>query len=170
MGSHAGLKKVQKTVKGKHGMVKRSYWVRATAAVKGAGKRVGKFARAHEVGLKRGAKIAGAVVAAAALAKGGHYAHKNAGKIVGAALAAHGSMKVSGAFNRLARAAGATDAHIGLRARIGHAIGDAKVGAKLGHIADRIREDLRSPNPESLGGPKGRTVVDELHRDQRAMR
>ena len=42
MGSHAGLKKVVKTVKGKKGVVKRSYWVRAKEAVSGLAKRQGR--------------------------------------------------------------------------------------------------------------------------------
>lgn len=41
MGSHAGLKKVVKSVKGKKGVVKRSYWVKAKEAVSGMAKRQG---------------------------------------------------------------------------------------------------------------------------------
>lgn len=68
MGSRSGLKKVIKTARGKHGVVKRSYWVRAKDTV-------GAFATRH----KR--KIIGGVVTAAtvgALAYGHRHAIRGA--------------------------------------------------------------------------------------------
>lgn len=56
MGSHAGLKKVVKSVKGKKGVVKRSYWVKAKEAVKGAGRAI--KAKANEVSASQGRKNA----------------------------------------------------------------------------------------------------------------
>ena len=52
MASRAGLKKQVRTVRGKHGSVKRTYWVKSQEAVKG-------FVRQHK------GKIAGAAVGAA---------------------------------------------------------------------------------------------------------
>lgn len=66
--AHAGLKKVSKTVRGKHGSVRRSYWVRSTEAVKS-------FAHNH-----RKALIAGAVGATvlAGVAYGNRHALRGA--------------------------------------------------------------------------------------------
>jgi len=64
MGSRAGLKKVTKAVRGKHGMVKRSYWVRAKEAV-------GNFASRHKKKIIAGVVTAGTVGALA-------YGHRHA--------------------------------------------------------------------------------------------
>lgn len=66
--AHAGLRKVSKTVRGKHGAVRRSYWVRSTEAVKS-------FAHNH-----RKALIAGAVGATvlAGVAYGNRHALRGA--------------------------------------------------------------------------------------------
>jgi hypothetical protein len=73
MANRAGLKKVTKTVRGKHGSVKRSYWVRGTEAVKGAAKKVGAF-----VGRHKGKIAAGTALAATlALAYKGHSAYSS---------------------------------------------------------------------------------------------
>ncbi len=83
MANRAGLRKVTKSVRGKHGSVRRSYWVKATGAVKGAAKAAGGFVARHKgkiagaaalagaayLGVKHGSKIAGAV-------RGAHDAHK----------------------------------------------------------------------------------------------
>lgn len=62
MASRAGLKKVTKTVRGKKGAVKRSYWVKAKDAAKG----VGGFLNRHK----------GKILGAAALAGTAYLAHK----------------------------------------------------------------------------------------------
>ena len=71
MANRAGLKKVTKTVRGKHGSVRRSYWVRGTEAVKGAAKKVRAFVGRHKGKIAAGAALAGA----AALAYKGHRAY-----------------------------------------------------------------------------------------------
>jgi hypothetical protein len=72
--ARSGLKKVVKSVRGKKGSVKRSYWVRASGAVKGAGKAARGFAGRHSGKLK----VAAGVLALAGAAYG---AHKIAGGI-----------------------------------------------------------------------------------------
>lgn len=72
--ARSGLKKVVKTVKGKKGTVRRSYWVKVQGAASTAKKAVGGFARRHSTALK----VVGGVAALAGLAYG---AHKVAGGI-----------------------------------------------------------------------------------------
>ena len=69
MPNRSGLKKVTKTVRGKKGMVKRSYWVRGKQAVGGAVRKVGNFVNRHH----RKFLGAAALVGGAALA----YKHRN---------------------------------------------------------------------------------------------
>lgn len=68
--ARSGLKKVVKTVKGKKGTVKRSYWVKAQGAAGKAKKAVGGFARRHSTALK----VVGGVAALAGLAYGAQVA------------------------------------------------------------------------------------------------
>lgn len=63
MASKAGLRKVTKTVRGKKGVVKRSYWVRAKEGVKG-------FVKRHPTAVKVGLGAAGALAAGLAIHKG----------------------------------------------------------------------------------------------------
>lgn len=63
MASKAGLRKVTKTVRGKKGAVKRSYWVRAKEGVKG-------FVKRHPTAVKVGLGAAGALAAGLAIHKG----------------------------------------------------------------------------------------------------
>ena len=72
--ARSGLKKVVKTVKGKKGTVRRSYWVKIQGAAGNATKAVGGFAHRHSTALK----VVGGVAALAGLAYG---AHKVAGGI-----------------------------------------------------------------------------------------
>lgn len=62
MSSKAGLKKITKSVRGKKGSVRRSYWVKAKTAVRG-------FAKRHPVATQLGKKalVAGAIIGGAAL-------------------------------------------------------------------------------------------------------
>lgn len=62
MANRAGLKKITKTVRGKKGAVRRSYWVKAKDAAKG----VGGFLNRHK----------GKILGAAALAGTAYLAHK----------------------------------------------------------------------------------------------
>ncbi len=72
MANRAGLRKVVKTVRGKKGSVRRSYWVRAGDAVKSGARAAGGFAGRH-----KGA-IAGALLAATAIGLNA-YGHRQAG-------------------------------------------------------------------------------------------
>lgn len=78
MANRAGLKKVTKTVRGKKGAVKRSYWVKAKGAVKG-------WANRHPVAAQLGKKalVAGAIMGGAAILH-------NRGKLRNAAVQAGG--------------------------------------------------------------------------------
>jgi hypothetical protein len=170
MGRHAGLTKKTITAKGKHGPVKRSYWVRASGAVKGAARKAGKLAQKHKGAIKTGAKVAGAVLAAAALAKGAHHAVKHRGEITGKVAGRLGgaiaSWKTTGAINRAAGAAGANDLKMGVGKRLKIAREDARsaanIGGRIGQAADVVRQDRRDPN---VG--KGRSWRNVLSRDNK---
>lgn len=93
MANRAGLKKITKTVRGKKGAVKRSYWVKAKDAAKG----VGGFLNRH----KGKIALAGAAAIGAGLAihryrsgrtPQGTSPHQNAGRAVGTAV--HGMKNV----------------------------------------------------------------------------
>jgi len=60
MSGHAGLTKVTKNVKGKKGMVRRSYWVRGSNAVKAGAKKLGGFVNKHKGKIAGVAALAGA--------------------------------------------------------------------------------------------------------------
>jgi len=101
--ARAGLKKVVKTVRGKRGTVKRTYWVKTNPTVKGlrsAGPEKGPgFLRRH----------AGKILGAAALVGGAYIAHKHGHGIAGAfrgASAAHGLHQGEGLKDRLKAALG----------------------------------------------------------------
>ena len=70
MANRAGLRKVTKSVKGKKGTVQRSYWVKASSAVKGAAKSAGKFIGKHKGKIAAGAGLA---LTAAAAYKGAKF-------------------------------------------------------------------------------------------------
>lgn len=70
MANRAGLRKVTKSVKGKKGTVQRSYWVKASGAVKGAAKSAGKFIGKHKGKIAAGAGLA---LGAAAAYKGAKF-------------------------------------------------------------------------------------------------
>ncbi len=70
MANRAGLRKVTKSVKGKKGTVQRSYWVKASSAVKGAAKSAGKFIGKHKGKIAAGAGLA---LGAAAAYKGAKF-------------------------------------------------------------------------------------------------
>lgn len=156
MGSKAGLKKVTKSVRGKHGSVRRTYWVRA--------KQVGnKFMQRH--GNK--VKAAGAVAGAVALAAGAHLAHKHRGAIGERAAAANkafaGFRRGTGASltKKLVSAAGSK-----LAEHAGESLG-ARVGGSIGRmVAGRHGESLG----QMLGGTIGGTAASHLseHHIERA--
>lgn len=79
MSGHAGLTKVTKNVKGKKGMVRRSYWVRGSNAVKAGAKKLGGFVNKHK----------GKIAAAAALAGAAYLGRKHGAAIMSAARSAH---------------------------------------------------------------------------------
>ena len=170
MSGHAGLAKKTITAKGKHGSVKRTYWVRASGAVKGAARKAGAFVKKHKGAIKTGAKIAGAVAGAALIAKGAHHAVKHRGEITGKVAGRVGgaiaSWKTTGALNRAAGAAGADSMKkgVGERLKIAHEDGRSasKIGGRIGQAADVIRQDRRDPN---VG--KGRSWRNVLSRDNK---
>lgn len=84
MANRAGLRKVTKSVKGKKGTVQRSYWVKASSAVKGAAKSAGKFIGKHKGKIAAGAGLA---LGAAAAYKG----VKTARAYKGAGMGTYGS-------------------------------------------------------------------------------
>ena len=145
MGSRAGLKKVTKSVRGKHGTVRRTYWVNAKQATS-------KFLRRH------GKKIA-VVAGTAALAGSAYLAHKHRAKL--SEHAGHANKQFA-AFRRgtgatltkkLVSAAGSKLAdHIGesFGERAGGAIG-RMVGGKHGESIGRL-----------LGGTLGSTAATHL--------
>ena len=94
MANRAGLKKVTKTVRGKKGAVKRSYWVKAKGAVKG-------WANRHPMAAQLGKKalVAGAIMGGAAILH-------NRGKLRNAAVQAGGRIGAAymGAKDRIKEA------------------------------------------------------------------
>jgi hypothetical protein len=148
MGSKAGLKKVTKSVRGKHGAVRRTYWVRAK-------QEGGKFLQKHKGKLK----VAGAVLGATALAAGAHLAHKHRGAIGERASAANKAFAgfrrgtgasltkklVSAAGNKLAEHAGES-----LGSRVGGGIG-RMIGGRHGEAFGQM-----------LGGTLGGTAASHL--------
>lgn len=154
-----------KKVHTKSGM--RTYWVKAKDAAKSAGKRIASTARVagQKVAQHKG-KIAAAAILATAAALGARYAHKNAGKLAGAAAAGRMSWKATGGFNKIADATGRKDAKMSTLSRARHAISDAKIGAKLGQAFDVVRQDRRDPNvgDKKHGGGK-KTWRNILSRD-----
>ena len=140
MSGHAGLTKKTITAKGKHGSVKRTYWVRASGAAKGAARKAGAFVKKHKGAIKTGAKVAGAVAAAALLAKGVHSAHKNREAIRAGIHGARTSFAVTGGINKYAEKLGMKKQSLGSRLRT--AAEDGRATAKVGHLVDQGRSDL----------------------------
>lgn len=139
-GSRAGLKKVVKSVRSKKGSARRTYWVKAQEAAKGAGR----FLNRHKGKIATGA----ALVGAAALA-----AH-NRGAIKGAYHGARIANRASGTVSRGMKAVTGNGMSLGTRLSIIRkgAIG----GAKVGGAADYLRH-----NPGVARGARlaGRTAV-----------
>lgn len=109
----AGLKKVVKTVRGKRGTVKRTYWVKATA------QKVGGFLSRHK----------GKIMAGAALAGAGLLAHRNRLALRGAyhgAKATHQENRaISGANKRFGRG-------MSMLQQAKHVLAGARTGARVG--------------------------------------
>ena len=120
MANRAGLRKVTKTVRGKKGSVRRSYWVKTSGAVKGAAKAAGGFVARHK------GKIAGA----AALAGAAYLGVKHGSKIAGAVRGAHFAKKVMDS--------GVPSLLTGMKHKHGMMFG-AAVGIDKGSDADRAR-------------------------------
>lgn len=121
MANRAGLRKVVKTVRGKKGSVRRSYWVRAGDAVKSGAKAAGGF-----VGRHKGA-IAGAL-ALAAMAGIAHHGNSQYKKQFGSSIysdfrgAGHGRVRSAAAAAGYGGAIGAF--HIG--GNVSSAVSSAK--------------------------------------------
>lgn len=132
MSGHAGLTKVTKNVKGKKGMVRRSYWVRGTDAVKSGAKKLGSFANRHK----------GKIAAAAALAGAAYLGHKHRGALSSAverARAAHeAGKKRAGKFNKAAQ-----QAEWGRRATVEHTVKGYAQGSGLRDAANAAYESAK---------------------------
>ncbi len=121
--ARSGLKKVVKTVKGKKGTVKRSYWVKAQGAAGKAKKAVGGFARRHSTALK----VVGSVAALAGLAYGAH----RAPAWMEAARAAHG------AYASVREAGGTRTQALGIAGRGGRLVNRVHGGSEWGQSVAR---------------------------------
>lgn len=124
-GSRAGLKRVVKSVRSKKGTARRTYWVKAQEAAKGAGR----FLNRHKSKIAAGA----ALVGAAALA-----AH-NRGAIKGAYHGARIANRASGTVSRGMKAV--TGSGMSLRTRFNIIRKGAVGGAKVGGAADYLRHN-----------------------------
>lgn len=123
MGSHAGLKKVVKSVRGKKGTVRRTYWVRTKEAVKGAGR----FLNKHK----------GKIAAGAALAGAAYLASKHRGAIKGAYHGARIANKGAGAVSDGMRRV--TGHGLGFKNRAKAVIMGARAGSAIGGMSDKGR-------------------------------
>lgn len=122
-GSRAGLKKVVKTVRGKKGTVKRTYWMKASQAAKSTGG----FLRRH------GGKIA----AGAALVGAGLLAARHRGAIKGAY---HGAKIANAGASGVSKGMHAVTGHgLSLGQRAKAVIAGASSGAKIGGAHDSAR-------------------------------
>lgn len=130
MGSHAGLKKVVKSVRGKKGTVRRTYWVKAKDAVKGAGR----FLNKHK----------GKIAAGAALAGAAYLGAKHRGAIGGALSGARKGVGVVRALGGIHKALGGSGA-----SAKDYAAG-AGTGATLGGLRGHMKDvDRRAANAVS---------------------
>ena len=121
--ARSGLKKVVKTVKGKKGTVRRSYWVKAQGAAGKAKKAAGGFARRHSTALK----VVGGLAALAGLAYGAHRAP-----------ALMASAKMAHAGYSAAREAGGTRTQaLGIAGRAGRLMNRAHGGSEWGQSVAR---------------------------------
>lgn len=111
--SRAGLKKVTKVVRGKRGSVKRTYWVKAQQAAKGAGS----FLSRHK----------GKIAAGAALVGAGILAARHRGAIEGAYHGARIANKGAGMLG------------LGLKNRAKAVVAGARAGSAVGGLSDKGR-------------------------------
>ncbi len=123
MANRAGLKKVVKSVRGKRGSVKRTYWVRTKSAASG----VGKFLSKHK----------GKIAAGAALAGAAYLASKHRGAIKGAYHGARVANKGAGAVSEGMRHV--TGHGLGFKTRAKAVIAGARVGSTIGGMSDKGR-------------------------------
>ena len=123
MGSRAGLQKVVKSVRGKKGTVRRTYWIKTKDAVKGAGR----FLNKHK------GKIAGAAL----LAGAAYLGNKHRGAIGGALSGARKGVNVMRTLGDMHKALGGS----GANAR-DYAAG-AKTGAVLGGLRGHMKDTDR---------------------------
>lgn len=133
MGSRAGLKKVVKSVRGKKGVVRRTYWMRASAAAKGAGK----FLSRHKGKIAAGAALVGAGILAAR--------NRNAikGAYHGARIANKGAGAVSEGMRRV------TGHGLGFKNRAKAIIAGAKIGGAVGHVGDQGRRMIGAAHSQA---------------------
>jgi len=133
MANRAGLRKVTKSVKGKKGTLQRSYWVKASSAVKGAAKSAGKFIGKHKGKIAAGAGLA---LGAAAAYKGAKFVkgYRGMGMSHGDAAKA-----IFGGLKERAKGAAERGAHavVGVGAKAHKAASDARGAAR--NAADFVK-------------------------------
>lgn len=129
MANRTGLKKVVKTVRGKKGTVKRSYWVKA----QGAASKAGGFVKKH----------AGKIAGAAAVVGGAYLAHKYGHAAHGYLSAAHKSLKDTHALNQLSHEMGKGN-HMGIGAQLKRAHSLGSVKGALSHRDSGVPGSIRS--------------------------
>lgn len=146
MGSHAGLKKVVKSVKGKKGVVKRSYWVKAKEAVSGMAKRQGqRNAAAYKKSSAMGsAKTAARIGALSGLLGAHRTRHGSTASYIGAHAIAAGTRRATKtqgktiwgkAKNFLGTELGHAGGH--MAGAVAHEIGRAGIRAGVNAIRNR---------------------------------
>lgn len=146
MANRAGLRKVVKTVRGKHGAVRRSYWVKAQGAAQAAGRAIG-----------RGARAVGSFAKAHPLVTAGILMAATGGAAYGAhaLLAAHG-MSAAGAIHAVGSYASTHFAAAHARAVTGLGIAAARIHGGLqlaqGHSG---LVDYKKTLVSNLGGSRG---------------
>lgn len=141
MPNRAGLKRVTKTVRGRKGAVKRTYWVRAKDAAKGAGRFV-----------KRNA---GKIVAGAALAGGAALALKHRGHIAAAARLAHAA-HVAGRERAVKFNKAAQQSQWNRKDTLRHTLKGYRQGVEKSDLGKRYKEWRGHPIKDAQGNTHGR--------------
>lgn len=135
--ARAGLKKVIKTVKGKRGSVKRSYWIKSDPKAGKGGKQRPGFLRRH----------AGKILGLAALAGGAYLAHKAGGTAAVRGAATHGRAAYKDAMAQR----GLSGPKLGIRERLSGAAAAASHGARQG-----VAEHHERQGANVMAGKEGR--------------
>jgi hypothetical protein len=140
--ARSGLKKVVKTVRGKKGSVRRSYWMKSDPKAGKNGKRPG-FLRRH----------AGKILGAAALVGGAYLAHRAGATAALRGAATHGRA----AYKDAAAQRSSSGPKLGVRERLSGAVAAASHGARQG-VGEHYSK-VRSDAAEGRGGRIGAALA-----------